>query len=178
MREWLRDMADALLRRRSLRLDVEWLTDELDRLQLELDETQRLAERLDRRNKRLHDEVRALRLSTGAPSWDETERHDPWAGGVEPTVARIPAYIPTAEEWNAGYPVGTPVLAWPAALHDPPRRTTTRSEAWTFGHGAVVVSVEGVGGIDLDHVVPLVRPYIPLQPVATTQPTGTEEAQS
>jgi hypothetical protein len=108
MREWLRDMADALLRRRSLRLDVEWLTDELDRLQLELDETLRLAGRLDRRNKHLHDEVLALRLSTGAPSWDETERHDPWAG-VEPLT---------------------------------------------------------------------VRPYIPLSPVATTQPADTEEATS
>jgi hypothetical protein len=115
MREWLRDMADALLRRRSLRLDVEWLTDELERMQVELDEAQRLAEarrRAVRRQtaayERLHDEVRALRLSTGAPSWDETERHDPWAN-VEPLT---------------------------------------------------------------------VRPYIPLSPVATTQPTGTEEATS
>lgn len=82
-----------------------------------------------------------------------------------------------AEEWNARYPVGTPVVAYPSIRPehavavayreaaeagrtfrsdtDPCTRleTTTRTPAWTLGHGEPVVSVEGyAGGIALTHV--------------------------
>ncbi|MFC9280868.1 hypothetical protein [Streptomyces collinus] len=86
-----------------------------------------------------------------------------------------------AEQWNARYPVGTRVMAYPSVRPedplavayqqraaagrllgdrdtDPCRRldTVTRSLAWTLGHGAPVVSVEGeTGGIRLDHVDPI-----------------------
>lgn len=62
----------------------------------------------------------------------------------------------TAESWNATHPVGTPVRYWPVyPPHEgiPPLDTTTRSEAWVLGHGAVVVSVVGIsGGVLLSHV--------------------------
>lgn len=66
----------------------------------------------------------------------------------------------TAEEFNARYPVGTPVVAYPFVrpehrAYDPAERleTVTRTPAWTLGHGAVVVSVKGyAGGICLTHV--------------------------
>ncbi|WP_331763598.1 hypothetical protein OH738_40780 (plasmid) [Streptomyces hirsutus] len=83
-----------------------------------------------------------------------------------------------AEQWNAWYPIGTRVMAYPSVRPedplavayqeraaagrllggrdtDPCRRldTVTRSVAWTLGHGAPVVLVEGeTGGIVLDHV--------------------------
>ncbi|WP_280891653.1 hypothetical protein [Streptomyces sp. LBL] len=85
-----------------------------------------------------------------------------------------------AEQWNARYPIGTRVMAYPsgwpedplAAVYqksaeagrlfgdwdtDPCQRldTVTRSVAWTIGHGAPVVLVEGeTGGIVLDQVAP------------------------
>ena len=57
----------------------------------------------------------------------------------------------TADEWNALYPVGTPVMAYPscrpeydAAVAAEYRLVTvTRSRAWNLGHGAPVVAVEG-----------------------------------
>lgn len=59
----------------------------------------------------------------------------------------------TAAEWNATHPVGTLVTAYPLTRTDRPRYTRTRSEAWTLGHGAPVVAVEGYGGgIHLTHV--------------------------
>ncbi|MGW3164781.1 hypothetical protein ACWC9Q_18295 [Streptomyces sp. NPDC001142] len=62
----------------------------------------------------------------------------------------------TADEWNARYPVGTPVLAYPDTRDDEPLDTVTRTPAWTLGHGAAVVSVEGEsGGICLTHVDPI-----------------------
>ncbi|MGW1433092.1 hypothetical protein ACWD6K_31290 [Streptomyces sp. NPDC002431] len=62
----------------------------------------------------------------------------------------------TADEWNRRYPVGTPVLAYPGTRDDEPLDTVTRSRAWTLGHGAAVVSVEGAaGGIHLTHVDPI-----------------------
>ncbi|MER6103644.1 hypothetical protein ABT115_15300 [Streptomyces sp. NPDC001832] len=62
----------------------------------------------------------------------------------------------TADEWNARYPVGTPVLAYPDTREDEPLDTVTRTPAWTLGHGAAVVSVEGAGGgICLTHVDPI-----------------------
>ncbi|WP_326700242.1 hypothetical protein OG909_24920 [Streptomyces sp. NBC_01754] len=52
----------------------------------------------------------------------------------------------TADEWNARYPV---------TRDDEALTTVTRSRAWTLGHGAAVVSVEGYsGGIRLTHVDP------------------------
>ena len=77
----------------------------------------------------------------------------------------------TADEWNALYPVGTPVMAYPgvrpeydAAMAAEDRLvTTTRSRAWNLGHGAPVVAVEGYsGGICLTHVDPL--PTVPCCP--------------
>lgn len=58
-----------------------------------------------------------------------------------------------ADEWNALYPEGTLVTAYPGFRADWPLYTRTRSEAWTLGHGAAVVSVEGYGGgIHLTHI--------------------------
>jgi hypothetical protein len=84
----------------------------------------------------------------------------------------------TAEQFNALYPVGTPVVAYPGIRPEHPiavairerqaaglhvssddlelcerLETKTRTPAWTLGHGEPVVSVEGyAGGITLDHV--------------------------
>ncbi|MFF4057686.1 hypothetical protein ACFYZ0_18255 [Streptomyces sp. NPDC001708] len=70
-----------------------------------------------------------------------------------------------AAEWNARYPMGTPVVAYPhfrpgqqpAGWPEGPRlETTTRSGAWTLGHGDPVVLVEGeTGGISLANVDPV-----------------------
>lgn len=61
----------------------------------------------------------------------------------------------TADEWNAAFPVGTQVVAYPLTRDDAPLYTYTRSAAWTLGHGAAVVKVEGyAGGILLSHVDP------------------------
>jgi hypothetical protein len=68
----------------------------------------------------------------------------------------------TADEWNALYPVGTPVTAYPMVRPEHPAadlckrlETVTRSRAWNLGHGAPVVAVEGYsGGIHLTHVDP------------------------
>ena len=81
-----------------------------------------------------------------------------------------------ADEFNARYPVGTPVLAYPGIRpehpvavafqkrandgrsfgdKDPCKRlvTRTRTPAWPLGHGEPVVSVDGYpGGIVLEHV--------------------------
>ncbi|MFJ3839408.1 hypothetical protein ACIPY6_28430 [Streptomyces sp. NPDC090054] len=82
-----------------------------------------------------------------------------------------------ADAWNARYPVGTPVVAYPGVRPEDPvavsyRRavdegrtfrsesdptgrleTVTRSVAWPLGHGEPVVLVEGYsGGIVLDHI--------------------------
>ncbi|MFF8914202.1 hypothetical protein ACF08M_12960 [Streptomyces sp. NPDC015032] len=82
------------------------------------------------------------------------------------------------EQWNALYPIGTPVVAYPGVRPEDPLAvavrkrqadgrfvekadadlcraltTVTRTPAWTLGHGAPVVSVEGyAGGIHLTHV--------------------------
>ena len=81
-----------------------------------------------------------------------------------------------ADAFNARYPIGTPVVAYPgirpehpvAVAHrkrvedgrtfgtnDPCKRldTVTRTPAWILGHGDPVVSVEGyAGGICLTHI--------------------------
>ncbi|KAF0647124.1 hypothetical protein K701_25380 [Streptomyces fradiae ATCC 10745 = DSM 40063] len=90
-----------------------------------------------------------------------------------PTVADL-----TADEFNAKYPVGTPVMAYPGVRPEDPLTirvrqrqrdghyvdpasvelcegltTVTRTPAWTLGHGEPVVSVEGyAGGICLTHI--------------------------
>ncbi|MFF7022958.1 hypothetical protein ACFY97_18395 [Streptomyces klenkii] len=57
------------------------------------------------------------------------------------------------EAWNAGHPIGTPVLAFPGAREDAPLKTRTRSKAWVLGGHTPVVKVDGhSGGIALTHV--------------------------
>lgn len=62
----------------------------------------------------------------------------------------------TAGSWNAAHPVGTAVRYWPVyPPRDgiPPIDTSTRSDAWEVGDGAVVVKVVGIaGGVRLTHV--------------------------
>ncbi|MFI2213015.1 hypothetical protein [Streptomyces sp. NPDC020141] len=84
----------------------------------------------------------------------------------------------TAEQWNALYPVGTAVMAYPGVRPEHPlavmvreRRaagrhvdardaelcqaleTKTRSVAWPLGHAKPVVLVDGQsGGIHLTHI--------------------------
>ncbi|WP_371671252.1 hypothetical protein OG985_28700 [Streptomyces sp. NBC_00289] len=66
----------------------------------------------------------------------------------------------TADEWNARHPIGTPVIAYPLTRPEDGfpdyferLETTTRTPAWTLGHGEPVVSVDGyAGGICLTHV--------------------------
>ena len=68
----------------------------------------------------------------------------------------------TADEFNARYPVGTPVVAYPLSRPEDNRpdffqrlETVTRSPAWALGHGTPVVSVDGyTGGIALTHIDP------------------------
>lgn len=58
-----------------------------------------------------------------------------------------------AAEFNSRYPVGSRVAAFPITREEPPLLTATRTPAWTLGHGAPVVSVEGyAGGICLTHI--------------------------
>lgn len=64
-----------------------------------------------------------------------------------------------AEQFNARHKVGTPVVAYPGVRPEnyptvaERLDTRTRSVAWTLGHGAPVVMVEGyAGGIALTHV--------------------------
>lgn len=61
----------------------------------------------------------------------------------------------TAAQWNALYPVGTPVVAYPGARGEDPLTTRTSSRAWTLGGHTPVVIVENYsGGIALTHVDP------------------------
>ena len=60
-----------------------------------------------------------------------------------------------AEIFNENVPVGTPVT-YQSVAGDPStaRETKTRTPAWELGHGATVVSVEGVsGGVSISHVI-------------------------
>jgi hypothetical protein len=71
-----------------------------------------------------------------------------WKGGRD--LVKQPL---TAEEWNAQYPVGTPVIV--VKDHGEMWETKTRSEAWNLGHGQPVVMLEGKsGGYDLSRVTP------------------------
>lgn len=66
----------------------------------------------------------------------------------------------TADEWNARYLIGTPVVAYPLTRPEDgipsyfeQLVSRTRTPAWTLGHGEPVVSVVGyAGGICLTHV--------------------------
>jgi hypothetical protein len=63
--------------------------------------------------------------------------------------------ITDADRWNARYPVGTPVTAYPATRTDEPLRTRTRTPAWRLHSGDSLVSVDGyAGGICLTHIDP------------------------
>lgn len=85
----------------------------------------------------------------GNPGWERTVRHHP----------RCPIPGPTATQWNAAHPIGTPVLAWPGTLDSEPMHTRTRTPAWELGSGYPVVSVDGyAGGIHLTHIEPLENP--------------------
>lgn len=60
----------------------------------------------------------------------------------------------TAEEFTNAYPTGTPAKYWPRRAENSFIETTIRSNAWTLGHGAVVVNIDGVSGcVDVRHLV-------------------------
>lgn len=73
------------------------------------------------------------------------------------------AFLPkmSAAEFNAKFPVGSEfdyysVRGGPEVCE--PFRTKTRSEAWTLGNGAVIVSCEGKsGGLSTMHLKPVQR---------------------
>ena len=59
----------------------------------------------------------------------------------------------TAKEFTERHPVGERVRYYPIAGEGSSSVTRIRSAAWTLGHGAVVVKVEGVaGGVSIDHL--------------------------
>jgi hypothetical protein len=63
--------------------------------------------------------------------------------------------IVDADRWNARYPIGAPVTAYPATRTDEPLRTRTRTPAWRLHNGDSLVSVDGyAGGICLTHIDP------------------------
>lgn len=61
------------------------------------------------------------------------------------------------DEWNAKYPVGTPVTRYRLVSPlESPEYTKTRSEAWLMGGHTAMVMVEGVaGGVMVKSVIPL-----------------------
>jgi hypothetical protein len=70
-----------------------------------------------------------------------------------------------ADTWNSLYAVGMPVVVYPAGKADGGVATVTRSPAWTLGHGAAVVSVEGYsGGIALTHIEVICGSRCPVHP--------------
>lgn len=55
--------------------------------------------------------------------------------------------------WNERVPPGSLVRYWPVALEGTSQVSRTRSEAWSLGHGAPIVKIEGiVGGVSIDHL--------------------------
>ncbi|MFJ6616653.1 hypothetical protein ACIQOW_03590 [Kitasatospora sp. NPDC091335] len=93
----------------------------------------------------------------------------------------------TAEAWNARYPIGTPVTAYPdirpeyatqiGATDYPRLETRTRSVAWNLGHGTPVVAVDGyAGGISLEHIDPHTEDTPPTRPEPADLATALEEA--
>ncbi|MFJ4880175.1 hypothetical protein ACIP93_33875 [Streptomyces sp. NPDC088745] len=79
----------------------------------------------------------------------------------------MPPAPPSAAQWNARYPVGTVVTAYPGARPErapggPRLDTRTRSAAWTLPHGGAVVLVDGrAGALALTHVDPRPAPGEP-----------------
>lgn len=68
-------------------------------------------------------------------------------------IAKIEAGL-TAEAFNVAYPVGAACRYYPIAGEREHDKTKTRSEAWTLGHGALVVKIDGhTGGVDVNHLV-------------------------
>ena len=62
----------------------------------------------------------------------------------------------SAELWNEFYPVGTEVLYEPVRGKGNYVRARTDSEAWTLGHGEVVVKLVGrSGGCSTEHMAPI-----------------------
>lgn len=58
----------------------------------------------------------------------------------------------TADDFNATYPVGTPVRYWPGIRRGDGTASRTRTPAWDIAQ-TPVVSVEGYpGGIALTHI--------------------------
>ncbi|EMB6558640.1 hypothetical protein AB8896_05265 [Yersinia enterocolitica] len=74
----------------------------------------------------------------------------------------------SAERFNQKYPVGSsfkyfPIMGIPDSVD-----VVTRTEAWTLGHGAVVVSVSGrAGGVSIEHLKPAVIADSSLQVLST-----------
>jgi hypothetical protein len=66
--------------------------------------------------------------------------------------------VMSAEGWNAQYPVGTPVTAYPGFRPEvggadvPTLHTHTRTPAWNLGPEPVVMVDGYAGGISLDHI--------------------------
>lgn len=59
----------------------------------------------------------------------------------------------SAGEFNRRFPVGTPVIYRPIIGGQEQHRTRTRSLAWTLGHGATVVAVDGfIGGMAIEAI--------------------------
>lgn len=79
----------------------------------------------------------------------------------------------SADDWNARYPVGTPVTAYPGFRPEiggadvPTLHTTTRSRAWNLGAEPVVMVDGYAGGISLNHIDPRDEPA---PDPATTRP--------
>jgi len=62
--------------------------------------------------------------------------------------------LSSAEAFNEHVPVGTAVRYFPIRGAFDHVETRTRSDAWTLGHGAVVVAIEGkAGGVLIDHLI-------------------------
>ncbi|MEU8623229.1 hypothetical protein [Streptomyces sp. NPDC048669] len=71
-----------------------------------------------------------------------------------------PTDHPTGElssaQWNARYPIGTPVKAYPGVYGEDGFTTWTTSRAWTLGGHTPVAIVENYsGGIALTHLDPI-----------------------
>jgi hypothetical protein len=65
--------------------------------------------------------------------------------------------VDAVDDWNARYPIGTPVRYWPGVKRGEGHESKTRTPAWVIhgGHSALV-SVEGYsGGIILSHIEPI-----------------------
>ena len=58
----------------------------------------------------------------------------------------------TVDQWNALYPIGTPVRYWPVAGEEEYIDTTTRSEAWGVSDYPVVKIVGRLGGCCISHM--------------------------